>query len=59
MITDDQIRALLASTLGRRQNAHTRALRNDCRAALEGSVVCRERCAQALANQKKFSSKSR
>jgi len=52
-ITDDQIREVLAATLslgGRgRQNAHTRALRVDCRAALDGSRVCRERVAQVIA----------
>ena len=58
-ITDDQIRELLASTREGRQNAHTRALRNDCMGALEGSVVCRERCAEVLSNRQKFAPKKR
>lgn len=49
-ITDDQIRELRASTLGGRQNAHTRSLRKDCDAALAGSTCCREHCAEIYAD---------
>jgi hypothetical protein len=52
-ITDDQIREVIASTFalgrGKRQNAHTRALRKDAQAALEGSQFCREHIAEVIA----------
>lgn len=52
VVTDDQIRAVIAATLalgkGKRQNAHTRTLRKDCQAALEGSSCCREHVAELI-----------
>lgn len=53
-ITDDQIRELIALTRDGRQNAHTRALRNDCLAALEGSAFCREHVAEVLADKQRL-----
>jgi hypothetical protein len=53
-ITDDQIRELIALTRDGRQNAHTRALRNDCLGALEGSVTCREHCAEVFADPQRL-----
>lgn len=44
-IADEQIRELRATTLGRRQNAHTRSLRADCDAALRGDPCCRRHVA--------------
>ena len=46
-VTDVQIRELLAS-LRDRNDIYSRGLRNDCHGALEGSLRCRQRCAQAL-----------
>jgi hypothetical protein len=48
-ITDEQIRALRQEMIGnrRRQNAYTRAIRQDCDAALDGDRACRESCALA------------
>ena len=54
MITDDQIHEMLASTSEGQQSVTKRALRNDCLGALEGSVVCRARCARVVANQQTF-----
>jgi hypothetical protein len=52
-ITDDQIREIIAATFmlgkGKRLNAHTRSLRRDCQAALEGSRACREHIAEMIA----------
>jgi len=48
-ITDEQIRAVRQEMVGkRRQNAYTRAIRQDCDAALDGNQACRQSCADAL-----------
>lgn len=53
-ITDDQIRELLAMTRDGRQNAHSRSLRNDCLAALEGSDFCRGHVAEVFADKQRL-----
>ncbi len=49
MITDGQLRALITFSLRGRQNAHTRAMRKDCQAALDGDAFCRAHCAEHYA----------
>lgn len=51
-ISDDQIRELMEmAKLRRRQNAHTRSLRRDCKAALAGDKCCREHVAAIWARR--------
>lgn len=41
MLTDDELKAQITLSLQGRQNAHKRALRIDCQAALNGNGFCR------------------